>query len=217
MQVQRILCSGQNFLRPLRQFKSRNKILGKNATGSKGCVQKPKRKPWCQSCLAKLGHMMLVLQNPQALMGRNPPINWHFLHTMEFPQFQSMRVWREVGTCSDRAVTLQHGCSWQWGLSTQVSGFLRAADVGSKGNLPVSQSQGVTPQNNSGVGLFSQSPRRGVHFSPVCHVTLLRVDRHHSKRFQCPLRIWQFTPRVTTKPPQNNGLAHHAMTVCFFL
>lgn len=217
MQVQRILCSGQNFLRPLRQFKSRNKILGKNATGSKGCVQKPKRKPWCRSCLAKLGHMVLVLQNPQALMGRNPPINWHFLHTMEFPQFQSMRVWREVGTCSDRAVTLQHGCSWQWGLSTQVSGFLRAADVGSKGNLPVSWSQGVTPQNNSGVGLFSQSPRWGVHFSPVCHVTLLRVDRHHSKRFQCTLRIWQFTPRVTTKPPQNNGLAHHAMTVCFFL
>lgn len=90
MQVQRILCSGQNFLRPLRQFKSRNKILGKSATGSKGSVQKPKRKPWCGNCLAKLGHMVLALQNPQALMGTNSPINWRFLHIVEFPQLQSM-------------------------------------------------------------------------------------------------------------------------------
>lgn len=90
MQVQRILCSGQNFLRPLRQFKSRNKILGENATGSKGCVQKPKCKPPCRSCLAKLGHTVLALLNPQALTGRNPPINWRFLHTMEVPQLQSM-------------------------------------------------------------------------------------------------------------------------------
>lgn len=71
--------------------------------------------------------------------------------------------------CNDRAVTLQRGRSWQWGLSTlwtQVSGFLRVADVGSEGNLLVSWSQGVTPQNNSGVGLFSQSPRLESTFHP---------------------------------------------------